>query len=213
VNPDAPSSLLTLRDHAMILDLGGPRAVISSAPYRGGLVFSRFLLNTTVPSDFVALDLPSSLRVRLKALDLPLEQTTVCLTAVDVTKVQQGWASAGGLACTAFVTAGLGNLSAPGLTPIAPAYAGTINIFAVLQANLPPAALVEAVQMVTEVKARALSGRTTPHGDPATGTSTDTVTIALLDGPDSQYCGAVTAAGYVLARAVDLALERALEFL
>jgi adenosylcobinamide amidohydrolase len=196
----------------MILDLGRPRAVISSAPYRGGLVFSRFLLNTTVPSDFFVLDLPSSIRARLKALDLPLEQTTVCLTAVDVAKVQQGWANAGGFVCTAFVTAGLGNLSAPGLTPIAPACVGTINIFAVLEASLPPAALVEAVQMVTEVKARALLGRSTPHGDPATGTSTDTVTVALLPGPDSEYCGAVTAAGHVLARAVGLALERALKF-
>ena len=206
-----PPAALTLRGDALILDLLQPRALISSAPHRGGLTQSRYVVNYTVPKDFSPADVPASIAARLLGLGLPADQAVACLTAVSVWDHTQAEACESGIRCTVFVTAGIGNLSSPGLTPVAAARPGTINIIALLEASLPPAGLVEAVQIVTEVKARALKGRVTSDGHSATGTSTDTVTVALLPGLPATYCGAVTPAGFALASATRIALEAALE--
>lgn len=199
------------RDGAMVIDLLQCSTLISSAPHRGGLTTSRYVVNYTVASDFCPIDVPASISAKLSALGLPSDQSTACLTAVDVARYTRAQVCEGGICCTVLVTAGIGNLSSPGLTSVCHLVPGTINIIALMQANLPPAALVEAVQIITEVKARALAGRITRDGHPATGTSTDTVTVAMLPGPPSPYCGAVTPAGFALARATQGALLCALE--
>lgn len=156
------------------------------------------------------MDVSASIAQQLETLGLPIEVSTACVTAVDVKNHVRAEATEGDFRCTVIVTAGIGNLSSPGLTPAAQYQSGTINIIALIEANLPSAALVEAVQMVTEVKTRLLSGRLTSDGHPATGTSTDTVTVALLPGPMSDYCGAATVVGCALARACAEALSTAL---
>jgi adenosylcobinamide amidohydrolase len=206
-----PPVALTLREDSLILDLLEPRLLISSAPHRGGLTSSRYVVNSTVPRDYCPPDVPASIAAHLETLGLPPESSTACVTAVNVWDHVQTEASGAGFRCTVFVTAGIGNLSSPGLTAVSDQRPGTINLIALLEADLPPAALVEAVQIVTEVKARVLAGRVTHDGHPATGTSTDTVTVVLLPGPASAYCGAVTPVGNVLARAVEGALSGALD--
>jgi adenosylcobinamide amidohydrolase len=201
----------SLRDGALIVDLGALRRVLSSAPFRGGPSYSRYLVNRSVPKDFCPTDLEAVVRAELEALGLHPSACVAHLTAVDVAAHAYAGAEEEGVRAQVWLTAGLGNLSAPGLSPLAPARPGTINVLAVLHADLREAALVEAVQIVSEVKARALRGRTTREGYPATGTSTDTLSLALLEGPRQDYCGAVTPAGRALGRAVDAALSAALE--
>ena len=199
-----------MRDLALIFDLQQPRTLISSAPFRGGLVQSRYIVNATVAADYCPMDVSASIAQQLETLGLPIEVSTACVTAVDVKNHVRAEATEGDFRCTVIVTAGIGNLSSPGLTPAAQYQSGTINVIALIEAKLPPAALVEAVQIVTEVKARLLAGRTTSDGFPATGTSTDTVTLALLPGPPSDYCGAVTLVGRALACACAEAMSAAL---
>ncbi|PZA05950.1 MULTISPECIES: adenosylcobinamide amidohydrolase [unclassified Meiothermus] len=201
----------TLRPKALIVDLGALRRVLSSAPFRGGLSYSRYLVNRSVPRDFCPKDVEASVRAELEGLGLPPGACVAHLTAVDVAAHAYAEAEEQGVRVQVWLTAGLGNLAAPGLSPLAPALPGTINVLAVLHADLREAALVEAVQIVSEVKARSLRGRSTREGHPATGTSTDTVSVALLVGPRQNYCGAVTPAGRALGRAVDRALSAALE--
>ncbi len=204
---------LAVRDGAMVIDLQQPRTLISSAPHRGGITTSRFCVNYTVASDFCPVDVSASIVAKLVALDVPPAQCTACLTAVNVARFTQARVSFGGMCCTVLVTAGIGNLSSPGLTPVFHSVPGTINVMALVQAALPHAALVEAVQIITEVKARVLTGRFTQAGHPATGTSTDTVTVVALPGPSSLYCGAVTPVGFCIARAAQDALMQALDTL
>ena len=52
----------------------------------------------------------------------------------------------------------------------------------------------------------------TPEGEPATGTSTDTVTIACTGkGPLQSYAGSVTTLGWLIARAVRQSLQESLD--
>lgn len=201
----------TLRDKTLIVDLGASRRVLSSAPFRGGPSRSRYLVNRTVPRDFCPPDVAGAVRADLEGLGLPPRACVAHLTAVDVATHTHAEVEEGGVRVQVWLTAGLGNLSAPGLSPLAPSHPGTINVLAVLHAELCAAALVEAVQIISEVKARCLRGRTTGEGYPATGTSTDTVSVALLEGPQQDYCGAVTPAGRALGRVVEAALSAALE--
>lgn len=201
----------TLRDKTLIVDLGASRRVLSSAPFRGGPGYSRYLVNRTVPKDFCPPDVVGVVRAELEELGFPPSACVAHLTAVDVATHAYAEAEEQGVLAQVWLTAGLGNLASPGLSPLATPRPGTINVLVVLHADLAEAAMVEAVQVVSEVKARHLRGRTTREGHPATGTSTDTVSVALLEGPRQDYCGAVTPAGRALGRAVDRALSAALE--
>lgn len=202
---------LTLKPSSLILDFLEPRTILSSAPFNGGLTRARYVLNRTVGMEFCPVDVQEAVRQEIQAVNLPADQTVCCLTAVDVWKFGEGRAEEQGISATAFVTAGLGNLSAPGLTPVSDHKPGTINSIVCIEANLPTSALVEAVQMVTEVKARVLQGRQTREGHAGTGTSTDTVTIVMLGGRDEKYSGAVTPVGRAVARAFEDAFREAIK--
>ncbi|HKQ30323.1 MAG TPA: adenosylcobinamide amidohydrolase [Burkholderiales bacterium] len=204
------ASVLTLRPGVLIIDLQQRRRTLSSAPFGGGLVSNRYYAAYTVSNDFYCDDVDTTIRTLLSREGLPSDVTTCVLTAVDVARYRVGDAIEMGVQATVYATVGLGNLSAPGMTPLAPRRPGTINILALVNAELPDAALIEMVQIVTEVKARSIAGHSTTEGFPATGTSTDTVTVALLPGPRQTYAGAVTPVGRALARATDTALEKAL---
>ncbi|MBI1906367.1 MAG: adenosylcobinamide amidohydrolase [Rhodocyclales bacterium] len=208
-DPREAAPTVALHPGALVIDLMQPRRVLSSAPFGGGLVMSRYLVNSTVPGDFDG-DVDTTIHAVLDRHGLAGKAVTCALTAVKVEHYRHARAVEEDVCATVYVTAGLSNLAAPGLSPLVPALPGTINVFALVAADLPDAALVETVQIITEVKARRLAGRLTPDGHPATGTSTDTVTVALLPGPSHAYAGAVTPVGRALARACDAALMLAL---
>lgn len=210
VSPPSLPFALVVHDWALVVDLQHVHTVLSSAPYRGGLVQSRYIVNATVDPYYCPPHVSVAIAKQLDVLGLPIDSSTACVTAVEVKNYIRAEATECEFRCTAIVTAGIGNLSSPGLTPAASYRSGTINIIALIEASLAPAALVEAVQIITEVKTRLLTGRLTSDGDPATGTSTDAVTVALLPGPVSDYCGAVTMVGRALARACAEALSTAL---
>ena len=116
-----------------------------------------------------------------------------------------------GLAVTAVATVGLGNASAAGRDPrvaagpSAPAPAGTINLIVVVDAELTPSALVNAVIVATEAKVLSLieRGVRTRAGELASGTSSDAIVIAATGrGTPLRYAGAATAVGLLLGEAV-----------
>jgi adenosylcobinamide amidohydrolase len=111
------------------------------------------------------------------------------------------------------VTAGVNNATTPGLSaPMTPGL-GTINMILLIDACLPPAAMVNAVITATEVKTQVLMARgvRTPEGYAATGTSTDALAVASTgSGTPLAYAGPVTLAGWLIGRCVRAALEEAL---
>jgi len=123
----------------------------------------------------------------------------------------------------AVVSIGLSNTSCAGVTPpIAAGPAGgaaapgpgTINVILLVDAALTSAAMVNAVITATEAKAMTLAewDVRTPDGDPASGTSTDTVVVACTGrGEELRYAGPATPVGWLAARAVRAAMTRICE--
>ena len=110
-----------------------------------------------------------------------------------------------------------GNISADQLdandAPLLQQAPGTINIIVLLDAKLTRAAMLNAVVTVTEAKSAVLYEMKvcTPDGAPATGTSTDTVTIAMTGaGPTLPYAGPATVMGWLIAKTVRQALQQSL---
>jgi adenosylcobinamide amidohydrolase len=74
--------------------------------------------------------------------------------------------------------------------------------------------MVNAIIPVTEAKTAALQelNKRTTDGDPATGTSTDSVVIATTNrGNLFKYAGSVSLPGWLIARAVREAMSKALK--
>jgi adenosylcobinamide hydrolase len=110
----------------------------------------------------------------------------------------------------AVATVGLANRVAAGRAEATPWAASTINTVIVVDGDPDPAALVNAVMTVTEVKALALmeAGVRDGDGHPATGTSTDAVVIAATGrGPRARFGGPASELGATIARAARRALE------
>jgi adenosylcobinamide hydrolase len=120
----------------------------------------------------------------------------------------------GDLTVTAIITAGLSNPATPGLTRPAAFGLGTINTILLINGQLTPAAMVNAVITSTETKTQLLleRGVRTPEGYPATGTSTDAVIVACTGrGDPLPYAGPATLVGWLIGRVVRQALGDALK--
>lgn len=137
------------------------------------------------------------------------------LTAAPLDRTQVITLGDGELQVGAVVTAGVSNATSAGLTPPARlTQANTINIVLLVNHALSQAAMVNAVITITEAKTHTLNclGIKTPQGEIASGTSTDTVVIAHNgEGKPLPYAGPATVAGWLMAKAVRLALSNVLQ--
>jgi adenosylcobinamide hydrolase len=203
--------------NTLIVDLGRPCAVISSAPRGGGLGRSRYILNHQVAAN------PFSQSTQVPALvyedparylgriarDLGVERQCVGLmTAVSLKHLVRIREEHEGLWVEGFFTVGLTNAVRAGESVVADNRAsspGTINMVLVTNARFPPSAMVGAVQVATESKTAAVltadivSWRGLPG---ATGTGTDAIVIASGHGRFCSYSGTHTSIGAMIARVV-----------
>jgi adenosylcobinamide amidohydrolase len=93
---------------------------------------------------------------------------------------------------------------------------GTINIILVTNAKLAMAALVGAVSVATESKTAKLIQERIPSSSGsglATGTGTDSIVIAIGDGPRLRYSGTHTKIGELIGRVVVRGLSQGLEMM
>ncbi len=110
-------------------------------------------------------------------------------------------------AVTVVATVGLGNGESviPGDVPAHDdAHIGTINLLAVSPLPMAPAAMLEAISIVTQGRTAAVMDLCLRTGDgrPVTGTGTDCVVVAAPPGPAKQpHCGLHTALGRALGQA------------
>jgi iron complex transport system ATP-binding protein len=211
-------------DRTLIVDLGGRRRVLSSAPQGGGVAFGSYVLNHQVDGHEVT----SNGRLRrfgdparcLKqvAARYGLKGATVGLmTAVPMTQLVTARYEAGPLWVECFATVGVANAvraGEAGMIPVSrqarpvPRNPGTINLILLTNGHLSTAAMVGAVQVATEAKTAVLLDAGVPSAysaSSATGTGTDAVVIACeLRGRVSfyRYSGTHTLLGTLVARAV-----------
>ena len=199
-------------DEVIHIKSESPLTTLSSAIVGGGFSRTRHIINAHVDKNFNAKNPKTWLRSL--AIDLNIHESFIGLmTAVKLHKAHFTFLESESLGVGALVTAGVSNASTAGVTLPFSSKPGTINIILLLNARLTRAAMLNAVITATESKSAVLNQQNilTPDGDPATGTSTDTVTIACTNnGALQSYAGPVTTIGWLIARAVRQALQESL---
>ncbi len=218
--------------NTLVIDLGGLRRTLSSAPQGGGFRSARYILNHQVEAHPVSgpnmrsggwgdparylRRLAITLGAKGKGLSIGL------MTAVPMKQLVVSCERAGGIWVDCFATVGVTNAVRAGEWPERQIkgkerpIVGTINLILVTNACLSGAALVGAVQVVTESKTGALRD----HGVPswtgvsgATGTGTDAVVIACRargEGARHPYSGTHTVFGAMIGRVVAGCVARGL---
>ena len=214
----------------LIVDLGGLRSVLSSAPRAGGITRARYILNHQVVSKPIGRDhcglgagarcadpartlseLATSLGIRDKFVGL---MTAVSLA--DLVTVREAYDQ---IWVEGFVTVGTSNAVRAG-EPLTPrqrtnssAHPGTINLILVTNARLSASAMVGMVQVATEAKTAVLLRAKVKSwtGRPgATGTGTDAVVVVSGNGPPLRYSGTHTILGELVGRVIGTAVTEGL---
>ena len=195
------------RRAAILRDAGYHFTVLSSAVAGGGLGRARTLVNLHVDKDcpWEGAEVRLAAFVARRCLPAPW---IGLLTAAWTERARVAADSAGGVGALVVATVGLSNPVAAGWSPPARVEPGTINTLAIVDAELEPAALVNLVVTLTEVKALVLAeAGLSCDGQPASGTSTDAVVVAATGrGRALRFGGPISDAGWVVARAARTAL-------
>lgn len=185
---------------------------LSSSFFGGGFRRVRHILNTYVPADYCGEDPAADLRATAAGcgVDAPF---VGLMTAVPLARARLVCLEARGLQVAVLATAGVGNATSAGLSRPFDAGPGTINLIVLVDARLTRAAMVNALLTVTEAKTAVLQEMDirTADGLLATGTSTDTVTLAMTGrGSALPYAGPATTVGSLCARAARQAIRASL---
>lgn len=199
--------------------------MLSSAPLGGGVGLASTILNHQVEANgYIKAHCPTPARYlgRL-ASRLRLNGRTIGLmTAVPMTQLVTARVAAEGLWVECFGTVGVTNAVRAGEWPLrwAPLKEynkpGTINLIVITNASLSSAAMVGAVQVMTEAKTGVLRDHAVESKEDqslATGTGTDAVVIACAlrgQGPFHQYSGTHTIIGALIGKAVARCVSRGL---
>lgn len=209
-----PGVTLMRTSDALIIHSTSPLRVLSSAVMGGGLKKVHYIINRHVHKHY---DHPHPDEdMKRFAGEMGITQSCVGLmTAVRLHRARVLTMQMDDVTVVVLGTVGLGNPVATGITPPVKQRPGTINLIALTNAHLSPAAMVNAVITITEAKTAVLHqfGIRTPTGEPATGTSTDAVVVACMEttGNTFAYAGPITTPGWLMARAVRTLLQRHLE--
>lgn len=214
MSPPIPIHGITLHEtpEALRVQSGEMLTILSSAFLGGGFRRARHIVNAKVAEDYCS-DAPAA-DLRAIAGRCGVHEAFVgLLTAVPLRKARIAFVEEDGLRVAALVTAGVSNASSAGITPPYAAGPGTINIILLLDAKLTRAAMVNAVITATEAKCAVLHAMDirTSDGALATGTSTDTVTVAATGrGLAQPYAGPATVLGWSIAKTVRQAVRESL---
>lgn len=213
-------------EHTLVIDLGGRRRVLASAPQGGGFGQASYILNHQVEANAHSdKGFPDPARyIHRLASSFGISGGTVGLmTAVPMTQVVMTRVSTDQLWVECFATIGVTNAVRVGEWPVRlrphknrATKPGTINLILITNGHLSGAAMVTAVQVATEAKTGVLLDHPvlTRIGKPgATGTGTDAVVIACRlrgQGAPLIYSGTHTVIGALIGRAVARCVSRGL---
>jgi adenosylcobinamide amidohydrolase len=203
---------------AFILSFSPPARTLSWAVVNGGFCYADHVINHHVCGNNTRFCAQPSLWLERAALGLRLQGKVVAMaTAVEMKHMVRVSMSGGGAEVTCFATVGcanalsVGDLCSVALGEQAPASLHTINIILTVQPGLTDKAMVEAIQIATEGRVRALyeAGiQSSVSGLNATGTGTDCIAIVSLDSRGTPYCGKHTQLGELIGRATYTAVEK-----
>jgi iron complex transport system ATP-binding protein len=187
--------------------------VLSSSLVGGGLTQTHYILNLHVHKGYDQPDPAGDLLAFAQERGIPGVFVGM-MTAANLDKTRLAVEQFQGLTVCTILSAGLSNACSAGISTPALYRPGTINVILLVNNRLSHAAMVNAVITATEAKCDCLRqlGRLTSNGEPATGTSTDTIAVAATErGKPLPYAGPATTVGWLIARAVRKSLDEALQ--
>ncbi len=181
-----------VEERTLVIESEKPIYILSSAALNGGFSRATTIINHQVEKNF-SLEPKVKLTQVIGELGLP-ESTIGLMTAANVADPGIIFEEEGGLAVCAIVTAGLSN--------------NTLNTILLIDGDLTQSCMANAVITATEGKCLALQ----LLGIGATGTCTDTVTIACTSkGEKIEYAGTATGLGKMIYNTVRDATLQALQ--
>jgi iron complex transport system ATP-binding protein len=198
----------------VVVKAATPLAVVSSALVGGGMGVVDAVVNVHVPKGFACVDAVATVEAfaRRRGVTVPYAGL---LTAALTERAETAVARRGPLIAMAIATVGLSNRITAGVSPPAEGpptlVPSTINTIVIVDGDAEPAALVNALMTVSEVKTLTLveAGVKAAEGHLATGTSTDAVVIAATQrGARQRFGGPISDFGWVVAQAAGVALRR-----
>lgn len=208
-------------DHAaLILSFPAPARALSWAVVNGGFFYADHVINHHVRNDDALFCAQPARWLEQAALEFGLRGKVIAMaTAVEMKNLVQVAFAGGGCEITCFATVGCGNaLSVGDPASVAtdqtmPAPLHTINMILTIQPGLSDAAMVEAIQIATEGRVRALYEapiRSSVSNLAATGTGTDSIAVVSLGADRAPYCGKHTQLGELIGRAAYTAVKNGL---
>ena len=220
-----------IRQQTLIVDLGGVRSVLSSAPRAGGMTRARYILNHQVAAKPIGehdramgtgtREADPARTLSKLAISLGIRDRFVALmTAVWLKDLVTARESSGAIWVEGFVTVGTSNAVRAGEPAMLSQRnnsgrdPGTINLILVTNARLSASAMVGMVQVATEAKTAALlqaKVKSWTGRSGATGTGTDAVVIVSGEGPPQRYSGTHTILGELVGRVITQAVEEGLD--
>jgi adenosylcobinamide amidohydrolase len=214
-----PSFSARRQRDVLILSFALPTRTLSWAILNGGFCFARHVINHHVDGNDALFCAQPGPWLERAATALGLQGKVVAMaTAVEMRHTAQVSMVSGGARVTCFATVGCGNALSVGdlasitLEEAAPSL-HTINMILMIEPGVTDEAMVEAIQIATEGRVRALYEKgikSCQSGLPATGTGTDCVAVVSLDTGVERYCGKHTKLGELIGGAADMAVAKGL---
>ncbi len=215
-----PSFIIRIERDALIVSFPAPARTLSWAVVNGGFCHADHIINHHVSgSDRLFCARPQRW-LEEAASRLELQGTVVAMaTAVAMNSVIHTPLSAGNVGVNCFATVGCGNALSVGdpasvtLEEPVPSRLHTINMTLTVQPGLTDEAMVEAIQIATEGRVRALyeAGiQSSLSTLTATGTGTDCIAVVSLGRERERYCGKHTQLGELIGRAAYFAVRNGL---
>jgi len=204
--------------NALIVGFSRPVLTLSWATLNGGFCRADHIVNQQVhagDAEFIA-DPESWLRERVRRLNLS-GKTVALVTGVAMTSLIEVSVCDGTTEVTCFGTVGCANALAAGdaasFNGAAAACPHTINMILLVRPGLRREAMVEAIEIATEGRVRALYERGVRSSQSplfATGTGTDCIAVASLTDDAARYCGKHTKLGELIGLASYSAVKKGL---
>ncbi len=215
-----PSFTVRIEPDALIVSFPAPARTLSWAVLNGGLCTADHIINHHVGGNDRLFCAQPQRWLEAATSRLELKGAVVAMaTAVELKNRVQVSVCCGDNEVTCFATVGCGNALSVGDPAAAkteypaPSPLHTINMILAVQPGLTDEAMVEAIQIVTEGRVRALYEarvRSSVSNLTATGTGTDCIAVVSLDREAAPYCGKHTELGELIGRAAYTAVRNGL---
>ncbi|WP_214658889.1 adenosylcobinamide amidohydrolase [Candidatus Formimonas warabiya] len=211
-----PGVRLFEKNEVLVLHADKRLFTLNSSVWGGGFHSPYFVINQQVHKNYCGEDPAGDLAGTIEAMGLIPEQCVGMMTAAHVKDAALEYEISSPLSVVAIATAGTSNAMAAGGTPPPFAFGvvGTINIIVLIDGDLTAGGMVNAVITATEAKTMALQDleiKDVFTGEPASGTSTDAVVVAVTGkGEKLPYAGTATQIGGMIGRTVRKAVTEAI---